>query len=148
MLVTMQQPPQSAQRVLIVDDSVAFRQALRMLLERTAGIELVGEAEDGEQAVAQTAAVTPDVVLIDMVMPRVNGLAATRLIKAQAPGTYVVLLSIQGEESVRRAAADAGADDFAWKGNLHFELGGVLAKARRVLSGQREADGDDHDQRQ
>jgi DNA-binding NarL/FixJ family response regulator len=117
-------------RVLIVDDSPAFLQALRSLVARMPGIEVIGEAHDGEQAVAAAAATAPDIVLMDLMMPVMNGIAATRLIKERAPVTFVIVISITTEESLRRVALAAGADAFAWKGNIEAELASLLGILR------------------
>jgi DNA-binding NarL/FixJ family response regulator len=97
-----------------------------VLLERTPGISIVAEAEDGWMALEQAEASSPEVVLIDMMMPVMDGLFATRLLKERAPETFVIVMSIRGEEDVRRAAAAAGADAFVWKGNLAEELAALL----------------------
>jgi DNA-binding NarL/FixJ family response regulator len=109
-------------RVLLVDDSAAFRRALRVWLERIPGVHLVGEARDGGEAVMQAALLQPDVVLMDLMMPVLDGLGATRLLKRRAPPPFVVVLSVRSEDPIRRAAEAAGADAFVWKGNLDYEL--------------------------
>ena len=116
--------------VLIVDDSPAFRQALRALVERIPAVRVIGEAQDGEQALVAVTMAKPEVVVIDLAMPVMNGLHATRLIKARAPGTYVILISIKSDESVRKAATAAGADAFVWKGSIDAELPSLLGSPR------------------
>jgi len=112
--------------VLIVDDSPAFRQALRALVDRIPGLRVIGEAHDGEQALVAVTMAKPEVVVIDLAMPAMNGLHATRLIKGRLPATFVVLISIKGDESVRQEAAAAGADAFVWKGSIDTELPPLL----------------------
>ncbi|MGH2595682.1 MAG: response regulator [Actinomycetota bacterium] len=100
-------------RVLIVDDQEPFRMAARMVVEATDGFEVVGEAETGEDSVAMAAELTPDLVLMDVNLPGINGLDATRQILAGAagpPGTVVVLLlSTYEEEEYAPRAAECGA---------------------------------------
>jgi DNA-binding NarL/FixJ family response regulator len=125
-------------RVVIADDSSAFRQALQVLLERTPGLTVVAEAANGWEALEQVEATSPDILLIDMMMPVMDGLFATRLIKERkdrSPGTFVIVMSIRGEEGARRAAAAAGADAFIWKGNFSNELHDLLAAAEPLRAG-------------
>jgi DNA-binding NarL/FixJ family response regulator len=100
-------------RVLIVDDQEPFRMAARMVVEATDGFEVVGEAETGEDSVAMAAELSPDLVLMDVNLPGINGLDATREIlagAAGAPGTVVVLLlSTYEEEEYAPRAAECGA---------------------------------------
>src|SRR6186713_2744705 len=79
--------------VLIVDDQLPFRLAARAVLKRTAGFELVGEAADGDEAVELVSELRPNLVLMDINMPRLNGIEATRRIVDQVPGTTVFLCS-------------------------------------------------------
>ncbi|MCL4396514.1 MAG: response regulator transcription factor [Chloroflexi bacterium] len=83
----------SAIRVLVADDHALFRQGICALLARRKGIEVVGEAENGEQAVAQVAALRPDVVLMDIAMPVMNGVQATQQIHQEHPETRVLVLT-------------------------------------------------------
>jgi two-component system invasion response regulator UvrY len=80
-------------RVLVVDDQAPFRLAARMVLKRAEGFELVGEAATGEESVDKVAELTPDLVLMDINMPGINGIEATRRIVAAAPETVVFLCS-------------------------------------------------------
>ena len=80
-------------RVLVVDDQEPFRSAARTVVELTPGFEVVGEATSGEEAVRAVRALAPDLVLMDVVLPDIDGLAATRLIKNDDGGTTVLLLS-------------------------------------------------------
>src|SRR5438445_400661 len=73
-------------RVLLVDDHAVVREGLRAFLELQDGIEIAGEAADGEEAIAATLALAPDVVLLDLVMPRLDGLGALRALREHAPG--------------------------------------------------------------
>lgn len=108
-------------RVLIVDDASEVRQALGTLLPlagAAAGlaVEVVGEAGDGRGAVEQVAALRPDVVLMDLEMPGMDGYAATRAVKANRPLTRVVVLTVHGDAASRASAREAGADEVVEKG--------------------------------
>jgi DNA-binding NarL/FixJ family response regulator len=111
-------------RVLIADDNERARKALRALLAtRKAagpGIEIAGEAADGREAVEKAAALRPNVVLMDAQMPRMDGLEATRRIKARWPGVRVVVVTMHA--SLRAKAQAAGADGFLLKGGPVEEL--------------------------
>lgn len=97
-------------RVLIVDDQEPFRVAARMVVEATEGFEVVGEAESGEDSVVMARDLVPDLVLMDVNLPGINGLDATRQILAQGRGAVVVLLlSTYEEEEYAPRAAECGA---------------------------------------
>jgi DNA-binding NarL/FixJ family response regulator len=116
-------------RVLIVDDSLQVLQDLRQLLELSGSVEIIGEAMDGLNAVHLAAELSPDVVVIDLEMPGMDGHAATRQIKTHQPAPRVVILSVHaGPEEVAQARA-AGADSFVIKGDRYeVLLGAILAK--------------------
>ena len=103
-------------RVLIVDDVAQVRRELRTLLPLLDAIDVIGEAENGQNAIELAAALQPDVILMDVEMPIVDGLTATRSIKQRCPQCRVVILSIHSDEAVRATARLAGADDFVDKG--------------------------------
>jgi DNA-binding NarL/FixJ family response regulator len=120
-------------RVLIVDDVPQVRRELHTLLPLLAAIEIVGEAENGQGAIELAAALQPDVILMDVEMPIVDGLAATRIIKQQCPASRVIVLTIHNDEAVRAKARSAGADDFVTKG----ESLTALLKAIQIDSNER-----------
>jgi DNA-binding NarL/FixJ family response regulator len=104
-------------RVLIVDDQEPFRMAARMVVEATDGFDVVGEAESGEDSVAMAAEVGPDLVLMDVNLPGINGLDATRQILAGAASdgstaVVVLLLSTYEEEEYAPRAAECGASAY------------------------------------
>jgi DNA-binding NarL/FixJ family response regulator len=103
-------------RVLVVDDVSRVRRDLRDLLTLTDGIEVVGEASDGHEAIQQTQMLHPDVVLMDLEMPVLDGYSATRQIKADYPAARVIALSIHDYDAARQKAFQAGVDDFVEKG--------------------------------
>ncbi|HUP73539.1 MAG TPA: response regulator transcription factor [Acidimicrobiales bacterium] len=99
--------------VLIVDDQEPFRSAARLVVEMTDGFEVIGEAADGEQALDLVATLAPNLVLMDITMPGIDGIAATRRIAREHPGIRVVVLSTYPE--YQRQALDAGAVAFVSK---------------------------------
>jgi DNA-binding NarL/FixJ family response regulator len=96
-------------RVLIVDDQEPFRQAARMVVELTDGFDVVGEAETGEDSVAMAAELQPDLVLMDVNLPGINGLDATRQILGDSDAVVVLLLSTYEEAEYAPRAAECGA---------------------------------------
>ncbi len=103
-------------RVLIVDDVPQVRRELHTLLPLLDAIEIVGEADNGQGAIESATALQPDVILMDVEMPIVDGLTATCTIKQQCPQCHIIILSIHDDEAVRAQARLAGADDFIDKG--------------------------------
>jgi DNA-binding NarL/FixJ family response regulator len=101
-------------RILIADDQQGFRNFIRRVLNSDQSLTVVGEALDGEDAVELAEKLRPDMVLMDVDLPRLNGLEATRMIKASAPlrGIVVIMLSTVDGAAYRAAAAKAGADNF------------------------------------
>jgi DNA-binding NarL/FixJ family response regulator len=122
-------------RVLLADDHDRLREALRDLLTET-GFEVVGESGDGADAVALARLHEPDIVVIDLRMPVLNGLDATRLIKDARPATQVVVLSAFESPELERQALDAGAFAYLDKGALarrvHRVLLGAAVRAVRM----------------
>ncbi|HWQ15366.1 MAG TPA: response regulator transcription factor [Roseiflexaceae bacterium] len=102
-------------RVLVVDDHAIVRQGLRAIIRVTPGLELVGEAADGAEAVEQTLAGCPDLVLMDLVMPGVDGVQAIAAIKRQAPSTRVLALTTFADAELVLGAVQAGADGYLLK---------------------------------
>src|ERR1700758_4190298 len=95
-------------RVLIVDDHAVVREGLRAFLELQDGIEVVGEAADGQEAVAQATSLKPDVILMDLVMPRLDGVGAMRQLRETAPSARVVVLTSFLEDERLLPAIQAG----------------------------------------
>jgi len=115
-------------RVLIADDSAAFRNAVGLFLERLPQVEVIGAAEDGVHALALVASLRPDLVLMDLRMPRLGGLQATRRIRAKFPNVHVIMISLHDSQELRAASAASGADRFILKHCLRDELPGALAQ--------------------
>jgi DNA-binding NarL/FixJ family response regulator len=103
-------------KILIVDDLEHVRQGLRTILELVGGLEVVGEASNGLEAIQNVDLFQPDVVLMDLAMPQIDGLEATQRIKAQHPETGVVMITIHDNAETREQAVTAGVDAFLAKG--------------------------------
>ncbi|MCX3290798.1 response regulator transcription factor [Streptomyces sp. NEAU-H22] len=129
--MTQEAEPKSA-RVVVADDQTVVREGIVMLLGLLPGIEVVGAAGDGEEAVALVAGLAPDVVLMDLRMPRCDGVEATRRIRADHPGTQVVVLTTFADDESLFPALAAGA-----RGYLTKDAGGdeIVRAVHSVLSG-------------
>jgi DNA-binding NarL/FixJ family response regulator len=108
--------------ILAVDDDHAFRGVLRSLLTEDPDLQLVGEAQDGDEAVRSTRELNPDIVLMDITMPRVNGLDASRKIKSFRPQTKIIILTVHSESEYKPVALQNGADAFIAKKRLGSDL--------------------------
>jgi len=121
-------------RILLADDHALFRSGLAALLTAHAEFTVVGEAADGFEAVRQTAALRPDVVLMDIGMPGLGGVEATREIRKQCPGTRILALTQHDEDGYLRQMLKAGASGYLVKRAADTELfGAVRAVARGEL---------------
>ncbi|MFF4187420.1 response regulator [Streptomyces sp. NPDC001691] len=120
-------------RVVVADDQSVVREGIVMLLGLLPGIEVVGSARDGEEAVALTAQLAPDIVLMDLRMPRCDGVEATRRIRSGHPGTEVVILTTYADDNDLFPALQAGA-----RGYLTKDAGGeeIVKAIEDVLAGQ------------
>lgn len=120
--------------VLIVDDVRGLRVLLRLALEESGEFRIVGEAGDGEEAIAKARELQPRLVLLDLAMPRMDGLEALPLLRAASPGSVVVVLSGFAEAAVGRQARDAGAAAFIEKGLVPAQLVARLKETLRAAS--------------
>ena len=109
-------------RVLLADDHTLMRAGLRVLLERQPDLAVVGEAEDGRQTVQLAETLQPDVVVMDIAMPNLNGIEATRQIVDKSPSTSVVILSMHSDESYILRSLKAGARAYLLKDSAEADL--------------------------
>jgi two-component system NarL family response regulator len=124
---------QDAVRVLIVDDHALFRRGLQMVLEQEPDIAVVGEAGDGQEAVDKAGELMPDVVLMDVRMPKRGGIEATKTIKELMPHIKILMLTISDEEADLYDAIKAGATGYLLKEVSIEEVGNAI---RSVQTGQ------------
>ena len=117
--------------VLLVDDHTMVRQGLRALLEAEADLSVVGEAENGRQALEMAKRLQPDVVVMDIAMPALNGLEATRQINTQNPKSKVVILSSYSDDEYVQQLTDAGASGYLVKQTAGQDLTMAIREARR-----------------
>ena len=120
-------------RVLVVDDHALFRRGLEIVLAQESDIEVVGEAGDGAEAVEQAADLLPDVVLMDVRMPRRSGIEACTAIKDVVPSARIIMLTISDEEGDLYEAIKAGATGYLLK---EISIDEVATAIRAVAGGQ------------
>ncbi|MFJ3038530.1 response regulator transcription factor [Streptomyces tendae] len=127
-----EEPGRTPARVVVADDQTVVREGIVMLLGLLPGVEVVGAAGDGEEAVRLVAELAPDVVLMDLRMPRCDGVEATRRIRSEHPGTQVVVLTTYADDASVFPALRAGA-----RGYLTKDAGGdeIVRAVHGVLSG-------------
>jgi DNA-binding NarL/FixJ family response regulator len=120
-------------RIVIAEDHTILREGLRALLASDPEFDVVGDAEDGLEAIKSVKSLTPDVVIMDLSMPRMNGVAAIKEIKRITPNTKIVVLTVHKNEEYILAAFQAGSDGYVLKYASHEEL---VSAIRTVLKGQ------------
>jgi DNA-binding NarL/FixJ family response regulator len=118
--------PERTCGVVVCDDQKAFQQVMGMAISAEPGLQVVGEAANGEEAIRVVSALQPDIVLLDVAMPVMDGLEALPLIRAGAPDALIVMLTGFGSDQVRTRALAEGADLFIEKGTNLPELLGQL----------------------
>ncbi len=121
----------SVVRILLVDDHAMLRDGVRMVLEAHPGFEVVGTADNGVDAVALANSLQPDIAVLDVAMPGLNGLEATREIRARCPDTEIVILSMHEGEDYLREALRAGAAGYVLKRAAAKELVGAIQAVQR-----------------
>jgi DNA-binding NarL/FixJ family response regulator len=126
-------PPAEPLRVLMADDHQLFRDGVRALLRSMPDAELVGEAKTGEEAVALAATLQPDVLLMDIRMPDLDGIEATRRIVRESPHIHILMVTMLEEDASVFAAMRAGARGYVLKGADHAEM---VRAIRAVGSGE------------
>lgn len=112
--------------MLVVDDSAVTLQTITNFLQRQELVEVVGTAADGLQAVEQARLLKPDLILMDVQMPEMNGLEATSIIMREAPSIHIVMVTVNDTPELRQAAKESGACQFIPKPQLWRSLPGVL----------------------
>jgi DNA-binding NarL/FixJ family response regulator len=122
-------PPKTPLRVLIADDNGLFVTAVEGILGSEKSIRVVGHAADGEEAARLAAELAPDVVLMDLSMPRMDGFEATRRIRAHTPDTAVVVLTGSLDSADAERAVEAGACGYVTKDRILVELVGAIQAA-------------------
>ena len=115
-------------RVLIVDDHQVFREGLKLVINRQADMEVVGEAEDGEKAIALTRELLPDIIIMDVKMPFMDGAEATSRILAEMPGMKILALSIYADDGFMTNMMRAGALGYILKGCDTEELSDAIRR--------------------
>jgi two-component system, NarL family, response regulator NreC len=120
-------------RLLLADDHAVIRAGLRLVLERQRDFQVLGEAADGREAVAKAAELHPDVVVLDLAMPNLNGMEATRQICSAMPGVQIVVLSMHSDEEYVLRALKAGARAYVLKEAGEADL---IAAIRAVHAGK------------
>jgi DNA-binding NarL/FixJ family response regulator len=122
--------------ILLVDDEPIIRRGLRMRLELESDLSVVGEAGDGLDALDSARALAPNVILMDVEMPRMNGIDATRALRSQVPAAAVVILSLHDDPETKSRARAAGASAFVAKHDIDS---GLLDAIRQAAEGTEEA---------
>jgi DNA-binding NarL/FixJ family response regulator len=116
-------------RILVVDDHQMFRDGLKALLNLQKDMEVIGEAENGQDAVAKTRKLRPDIILMDIKMPVMDGVEATRRILAETPDMKILALSMNSDDGFKTSMMHAGALGYILKGGDFEELSGAIRQA-------------------
>jgi two-component system response regulator NreC len=119
-------------RIVIAEDHTILREGLRSLLSSDPDLDIVGEAQDGQEAIRCVEKLKPSLVLMDLSMPRMSGMDAIKEIKKRSPDTKILVLTVHKNEEYIVATLQAGADGYALKDSTHIELGIAI---KNVLSG-------------
>ncbi len=122
----------SSIRTLVVDDSPIASGAIRLLLKNRLSLEIVGYAENGEEGVARAEDLQPDLILMDLQMPRLDGMSAIRLIRGFMEDVRIIVITFIHGDEVRKECRKIGADGFVVKDRLYQDL---VAEIQRVFGG-------------
>lgn len=122
-------------RVLVVDDSALFREALANFVAHLDGVVVVGRASDGDEALDLAARTRAEVVFMDVMMPRLDGLAATRALKQMAPSPAVIVCSTYEDDRLRQQVLEAGADEFVHKRDLALDAEQLVRRLAALVRG-------------
>ena len=120
--------------ILIVDDNAQLRVFLRDIVHEAADLHVVGEAADGAEAMRLAQELRPDIMLLDLIMPRVNGLEVLQWIKAERPEIKAIIVTVHDEDAYRQAAEAGGADAFLLKKTLGTVLLPTIQRLRGSLA--------------
>src|SRR5512143_661314 len=119
-------------KVLLVDDHALVRRGFRLMLEDSPGVDVAGEASDGEEAVQLAEKLRPQVIVMDCALPKMDGMEATRQIKKRWPEIAVLMLSMHAEETWVRLALESGANGYILKSAVDLDLGDAI---KRIAAG-------------
>jgi DNA-binding NarL/FixJ family response regulator len=125
---------ESKTRIIIAEDQTLVRKGLKSLLSEGGQYDVVGEAEDGLEAIRSVARLKPDLVLLDLAMPRMNGISAIKEIKQREPNTKIVAITFHTSDEYILAAFESGVDGYCLKNDTHANL---LLALKRVMAGKR-----------
>lgn len=123
-------------KIMLVDDHTEFRDILKGFLEERGDLGVIAEASDGIEAVEVALRVRPDLILMDISMPRMDGFTATKEIKRSIPDVSVVFVSFYDDDQYKEFARQAGGDGFVSKANLAHDLPPVLESLNQQLAGK------------
>ncbi|MBI4429413.1 MAG: response regulator transcription factor [Ignavibacteriales bacterium] len=120
-------------KILVADDSMEFRTAFTKMLQKQKGIKVVAQAKDGVEAILLAQLLKPDVVMLDISMPVLNGLIVGRKLKLETPGTRIIFVTIHDEQTYEAIADLIGADGYIHKSSIRQDLPKVLNKVKKTL---------------
>ena len=115
--------------ILVVDDFAAWRQQLRSMIEMRPGWSIIGEASDGQEAIEKATEMRPDIILLDVAMPSMNGIEAARVIHQRCPKSKILFVTQDGDSDIRNAAIQVGAMGYVLKSKAGNELLDAIAVA-------------------
>src|SRR5215467_14786306 len=116
-------------QILVVDDSAPWRLLVSSILERTSSLRVVGEARDGVEAIEKALTLHPDVVILDIGMPRLNGIEAAKKIRQASPKSKVIFLTQESDSDVRSVALSTGATAYLLKSTAAVKLQAAIEQA-------------------